>query len=125
MIGQKGGCPARFLFSVWNFKKRGTRLARVEYYERDQPCCSFLLSILRFAYSVSGIYVHARDCVAYQERQNQTELHTFANPTLANGALGHPPRDCVAYQERQNQKRGYTHSRIPPWFNYYIEFWQT
>ena len=23
--------------------------------ERDQPCCSFLLSILRFAYSVSGI----------------------------------------------------------------------
>ena len=41
-----------------------------------QSCCSFLLSILLFAYSVSGIYVHARDCVACQERRNQQRSFT-------------------------------------------------
>src|SRR5437868_6380801 len=38
-----GRLPTRFLFSIWNFKKRGTRLARVAYYERD-PVLLFLLA---------------------------------------------------------------------------------
>ena len=43
-----------------------------------QSCCSFLLSILLFAYSVSGIYVHARDCVACQESVDRLQERVHA-----------------------------------------------